>query len=170
MDDNVVHGKGPRVDHEDRDVNVRAVIWFGVALMVVAVVVHFALFYLFGVFRRHEAPRDLPLSMIKNGRPISAPEPRLQYDPPKDLEEMRAEEQKVLDGYGWADPQAQTVHIPITQAIKLAIQKGMYVEQTGTGAVPVVQPVVTGGEGSGTQTQPAPQTPKSAPSQGAVHP
>lgn len=181
MDNKMLHERGHRVDHEDRDVNVRAVLWFGVALIAVAIVVHLSLWFLFKVYRHQAAPKDLPASMVQGGRAASPPEPRLQpcpncggelNDPPKDLDDMRAEEQKALDSYGWVDQQAGVVHIPIEQAMKLAVQKGTYIEQKVAGPATVAAPPVTvpGAAGSGTQTQPPPQTSTGAAAQGAAHP
>lgn len=172
MDNDVQQPRVLRVDHEDRDVNARALLWFGVALIAGAIIVHVALWGLFRVYRHQAAPKDLPVSMVQGGRATAPPEPRLQYDPVKDLEEMRAGEQKILDGYGWIDQRAGIVHIPIEQAIRLSIQRGAFVEQKAAGQVPVAAPAITvpGGSGSGTQTQPPPQTPAGVAHQESAHP
>ncbi len=56
------------------------------------------------------------------GRQIP-PEPRLQADPLGDLRALRAEEDALLHGYGWADRQAGTVRIPIERAIELLAER-----------------------------------------------
>ena len=45
--------------------------------------------------------------------------PLLQADPEAELEAMRHEMSTRLNGYGWVDPSAGVVHIPIAQAIGL---------------------------------------------------
>ena len=53
----------------------------------------------------------------------TVPAPRLQTDPHADLAQLRAREQAQLDGYGWVDRGAGTVHIPIDRAMELFVQR-----------------------------------------------
>lgn len=48
---------------------------------------------------------------------------RLQTAPLTDLQALRAEERKILNGYGWMDQAAGVVHIPIDQAIQLYLAR-----------------------------------------------
>ena len=55
----------PDVHHEESDVNIRAILGFGVGLIAVAVVVHLLIYVLFGYFNSREdvqAPADYPLA------------------------------------------------------------------------------------------------------------
>jgi hypothetical protein len=51
------------------------------------------------------------------------PEPRLQVNEPRDVEELRAWEDKRLKDYGWTDAKKGTVHIPINEAMRLLVEK-----------------------------------------------
>jgi hypothetical protein len=53
------------------------------------------------------------------------PEPRLQVNAPADLRALRAREDAQLNSYGWVDRKAETVRIPIAQAMQLLAQRGL---------------------------------------------
>jgi hypothetical protein len=52
---------------------------------------------------------------------LHLPEPRLQLDPSDDLRRLREREARRLHGYGWVDPNAGAVHIPIERAQQLLL-------------------------------------------------
>ena len=52
-------------------------------------------------------------------------EPPLQLNPIKDLAGMRAEEDKILTSYGWADREAGRVRMPIQRAMALLVERGL---------------------------------------------
>jgi hypothetical protein len=64
-----------------------------------------------------------PASPMADYAPKEPPAPRLQIDPRGDLEALRAREQAQLDGYGWIDRQAGTVHIPVDRAMSLLLER-----------------------------------------------
>ena len=53
------------------------------------------------------------------------PEPRLQTNPRADLRDLRAHEDLVLGTYGWVDKPAGVVRIPIDEAMKITLQRGL---------------------------------------------
>jgi hypothetical protein len=53
------------------------------------------------------------------------PDPRLQSDPPADMQRFRAEEMQWLNSAGWRDRAAKTVHIPIDQAMRAVAAEGI---------------------------------------------
>lgn len=55
----------------------------------------------------------------------SFPAPRLQPDPALDMKAFYAEEMRQLNGAGWQDKAAGTVHIPIAQAMGLVAKEGI---------------------------------------------
>ena len=116
----------PDVSHEESDVNFRAIIGFGAALIAVAVVVHLLIYALFGYFNRREgvqAPSEYPLAAAQGRR--EPPEPRLQTNPRQDLADLRAKEDDLLGSYGWVDKNAGVVRIPIDAAMKLTLERGL---------------------------------------------
>lgn len=114
------------VHHEESDVNVRTIFLFGGLLVVVAAVVHLVVWGLFLFFDQREAgrlPREFPLAAGQELR--LPPEPRLQITPRVDLQEFRAREDEVLNGYSWIDRAAGTVRMPMADAMRLTVQKGL---------------------------------------------
>jgi hypothetical protein len=116
----------PDVSHEQTDVNIGAILTFGVVLMTVAAVVHLLIYVLFGFFNGRENVHKVatyPLAAEQGHR--EPPEPRLQTDPRQDLADMRAKEDDTLTSYGWVDRNAGVVRIPIDQAMKLTLERGL---------------------------------------------
>jgi hypothetical protein len=69
--------------------------------------------------------------MVRPGAPQQPPEPRLQGQPTKDLVEMRREEDEALSTYGWVDPQAGVVRIPIDRAMDRVLERGLPARPAG---------------------------------------
>jgi len=76
----------------------------------------------FHFFVRHQ-PLGPPASPFEDVRTVP-PEPRLQTMAPLDLKDYRADQEKILKGYGWVDSQAGIVRIPVDRAMDLLLQKG----------------------------------------------
>src|SRR5206468_5449842 len=115
----------PDVHHEESDVNVRAIFVFGIGLVAMAAVVHLLIWLLFGYFAAREtaqSPAQFPLAVGLDAVP---PEPRLQSNPREDLRQLRAREDELLNSYGWIDRNAGVVRIPIEQAMKMTLQRGL---------------------------------------------
>jgi hypothetical protein len=70
-----------------------------------------------------QAPRLYPLAAGQDSR--VPPEPRLQTNPREDLADLRAREDARLHSYGWVDKNAGVVRIPIDDAIKLTLERGL---------------------------------------------
>jgi hypothetical protein len=114
----------PEVSHERSDVNIRAIVGFGIALLVTAVVIHIALYWLLEYYRAR-SPQGAPVVSPPTAQEQTTPQPRLQISPRNDLAEMRAAEEKELTSYGWLDEKKQTVRIPIDRAMELLAQRGL---------------------------------------------
>jgi hypothetical protein len=120
----------PTVRHETSDINLRGVLAFAVGLAVTAIVVHFAVWVLFVYFNGREGVKvtpQYPLAVGQGDR--TPPEPRLQTNPRQALRDLRAAEDKTLNGYGWVDRNNGIVHIPIDQAMKLTLERGLPARQ-----------------------------------------
>jgi hypothetical protein len=117
--------KGPehlRRGYEDSDVSMGRLFAFAggvVALVVLGVLGSAAVFHF---FVRHQ-PLGPPASPFEDVRTVP-PEPRLQTTAPLDLKGYRADQEKILEGYGWVDSQAGVVRIPVDRAMDLLLQKG----------------------------------------------
>jgi hypothetical protein len=120
----------PAARHEESDVNVRGVLSFAAGLLVTAVLIQFMVWLLFVYFSGREAARVVPEYPLAAGEQTRVPpEPRLQTNPREDLRALRAREDAVLNSYGWVDRTAGVVRIPIDEAIKLTVQRGLPVRQ-----------------------------------------
>jgi hypothetical protein len=114
------------VHHEQSDVNIRGIFAFAAVLLVSAVVIHVAVWVLFRYFDTRlgrERTPQFPLAIAQENR--LPPEPRLQVNPRQDLADLREKEQQTLDTYGWVDRNAGVVRIPIDEAIKFTLQRGL---------------------------------------------
>jgi hypothetical protein len=112
--------------HEESDVNIRAIFAFAFGLMVVTAAVYVFIYGLFRYFDAREGVKgvvEYPLAAGQEKR--VPPEPRLQTDPRQDLSDLRAKEDEVLGSYGWVDKNAGVVRIPIDQAMKLTLERGL---------------------------------------------
>jgi len=119
-------GSPPEVHHEESDVDIRAILGFGAGLIVAAVLIHLLAYVLLRYFDAREARRVMPqypLAVAQGNR--VPPEPRLQTDPRQDLADLRAREDETLNSYGWVDKNAGIVRIPIDEAIKLTLARGL---------------------------------------------
>lgn len=114
-------GSGP--GYETRDVNVRAAAIFGVTLFTLLVIVVFAMRGLFAYFEHTQplGPETTPFNAARELPPV----PRLQVDPKQDLARVRAEQDHILETYGWADQGTGKVRIPIDRAMELLLQRGL---------------------------------------------
>jgi hypothetical protein len=116
----------PEVHHEESDVNIRGILMFGGALIVAAIVIHLvvgALFKYFDIREARQAAPEYPLAAAEENR--LPPEPRLQTNPRQDLADLRAREEQALAGYSWVDRNAGIVRIPIDEAIKKTLERGL---------------------------------------------
>jgi len=125
---NVPHeaDENPEVHHETSDVNIRAILGFGVGLIVVGIGINFIVWLLFQYFTSRKAqrvPPAYPLAVSQGER--MPPEPRLQTTPREDLRELRASEDELLSSYGWVDRNAGIVRIPINEAMRLTLERGL---------------------------------------------
>ena len=115
-----------RVRYETSDVNVRAILTVGAGLAGITVAVAAVIWLLVLFFTGRSAqtgPREFPLAVTHEQR--LPPEPRLQTNPREDLADLRRAEERVLDSYGWVDKDAGVVRIPIDDAMRLTVERGL---------------------------------------------
>ena len=114
---------GPGVGYETRDANLPAILWLAVSITAMVLVAHLVLWVLLRALEGSAARRDPVISPLAETAPLP-PEPRLQNTPVRDLAEFRAQEEKVLGSYGWADKEKTKVRIPIARAMELLVERG----------------------------------------------
>jgi hypothetical protein len=112
--------------HEESDVNVSAIIRYGIGLLVVAAVVHVFLWWLLGAYERQNQRAQTQVYPLSAGqRDRLPPAPRFQENPQEELQELRAKQRAQLEGYGWVNKEAGVARIPIEDAMKLVIERGL---------------------------------------------
>ena len=114
----------PPVGHELSDLRPGYIALFGIALtavIVAAVVITSLLIH----FKAAEHSRqETPVPRLAQEREAT-PGPRLQVDANKDLRQMRAGEEAVLNSYDWVDKDAGIVRIPIQRAMGILAKQGL---------------------------------------------
>jgi len=107
--------RNPETAYERSDWNVAAIAIVMAMLLVVGIIAVIALRLGFQT-SAFDVDRELKTAM---------PEPALQTDPRQDLARLRAHEEQLLNTYYWADRDKGIVHIPIAEAMKRVIAKGI---------------------------------------------
>jgi hypothetical protein len=105
----------PETAHEPSDWQVSAI---AVVLAMVLGLVAISVLVLRIVFQT--AASDIDRSPI-----VAMPAPALQIDPAQDLARLRAREDQALNTYYWVDRQNGVVHIPIDQAMRQIVSRGL---------------------------------------------
>ena len=100
-------------------------------LFVAAVLTHFGLAGVYQLMidqgvKSEATERRYPLAATEEQR--LPPVPRLQQFPRNELYTFRTEERDRLESYGWENKAAGTVHIPIEEAMKLTVERGLPVQ------------------------------------------
>jgi hypothetical protein len=116
----------PDARHEGTDVSIRPILAFAGLMIVAAVFVLVGVALLFSFFAGRQqtgAPVEFPMAGSEQN-PLP-PEPRLQTDPREDLRKLQDQEDGILRSYGWIDRNAGVVRIPISEAMRLTVERGL---------------------------------------------
>jgi hypothetical protein len=112
--------------YEHTDANVWAVAKFGFWLVVMALIVHFGMGLMYAVLidqATETGQQRYPLAV--SGEARLPPEPRLQQSPEAEILAYRSAQARRLASYGWVDKEAGTLHIPIAEAMRLTVERGL---------------------------------------------
>jgi hypothetical protein len=177
--------RNEEVAHEHRDVHVRAVITSAIILAVVGVVSQVLMVLLFNWFEdqaRANDPQVSPLAAQPTEMPpTTTTSPyfnegvagiKLLTNEPMALDEHRAQSEKRLHEFGWVDEKTGVAHMPIEDAKKLILQRGLPVRAEGGVPADLGTRLPATGEASGGRaiTVPLPDPPAGAPAQPAAKP
>jgi hypothetical protein len=124
-------GAEPAARHETRDANIRSLLIFAAGLAGTLVLLFFLMARVFHYFGATQSLGP-PASPFADARSLP-PQPRLQVDPRRELEQLRGNEDERLHSYGWVDRDAGVVHIPIERAMDMVAEKGLPVRGEGGG-------------------------------------
>lgn len=112
--------------YEHTDANVWQITKFGIWLAITAIVVHIGLGFMYRMLieqAKTTAEQPYPLASTTESR--LPPEPRLQQFPRTEYYQFWMSEQQRLQNYGWVNKDAGIVHIPIADAMRLAVERGV---------------------------------------------
>jgi hypothetical protein len=127
-------------DFERRDINVRDVIWFLVALSVAGVIITFVVSGFYHYLEAHNEAEQTPVSPLITNAPKDTrhlptdykdylkqnfPSPQLEIDERTQLNQIRINEEQTLATYGWVDRKQGAVRIPIERAMELIVERGL---------------------------------------------
>lgn len=125
------------VAHEHTDINIRAIVTFGVSLAVIVIAVAALMYGLFRWLDRSAESRDaqvsplaapaaqMPPTTVQSPVFGTAPQPQLLTNEYAYLARQRQAEEQRLTSYGWVDEQAGVARLPIEQAKKLLLERGV---------------------------------------------
>ena len=157
------HLENPETSYERRDLSTHGVLMFLISLAIAAVLIHIVLWGMYAYldkFQQRRQPSPNPLAAVHSEvnpptpRTVQEfPQPRLQPDPVADLNKFRAQEEEILNSYGWVDKSQNIAHIPIERAMDVLVARGLPVMQASNRAKAAAAP---GGPAS--QAQRSPQT------------
>jgi hypothetical protein len=111
--------------HERTDADTRYLAAFAVGLVVLMFIGMFAMRMMYVEMAEYRETRDPVAAEL----PKDPPEPRLQVLPAADLQGTLAADQEKLTSYGWVEPSAGVVRIPVERAIELVVERGLPVRQ-----------------------------------------
>ncbi len=109
--------------HELHDVRVTSMLAFAAALAALVALACVFLIWLFGWFEARAERHDPVLSPLAESQ--TPPEPRLETRPSRNLEQLRAAEDRLLRRYRWIDQEQGMVRIPVERAMELVAQEGL---------------------------------------------
>lgn len=113
------------VAHEHSDVNIRTLLMFSIGLAAVTGAVMLLMWGLFNVLEGQAARNDPALSPHATPSGQLPPEPRLLTNEPANLQKLREMEAQALGEYGWIDQARGTARLPIGEAKKRLLEKGL---------------------------------------------
>ena len=137
----------PGSSYEHTDASAAVLVRFAFWLILSAIIVHVGLGLMYQLMIRQSAEgvETQQYPMAVNQAPRLPAAPRLQRVPSEELYDFRTKEEEELHSYGWVDKDAGTVHIPIEDAMRLTLERGLLLsrEQDASKAGEPAEPVDT---------------------------
>ena len=108
----------------DRELNIRAILYFGLGLVATIVVFGVLMWVLTVQFRDARIAQDPPPPALPEARQSYPPTgPLLQAFPEHDLRELLARDREAVERYAWVDQEAGIARVPIERAMELLIEQ-----------------------------------------------
>jgi hypothetical protein len=116
----------PGAGYEHTDANVWLIAKFMFWLAISAVLIHLGVWGMFAVLVEQVRDTAEPSFPTAVGQEHRLPaEPRLQRFPANEALDFRQQEAAGAESYRWVDRAAGTVQIPITEAMRLTVERGL---------------------------------------------
>ena len=116
----------PGAGYEHTDAHPWVIAKFGLWLAVSAAIIHVGVVLMFNLFVDQRESASVPQFPLAIDSELRLPaEPRLQRFPANEAFTHRTQEQNALQTYGWVDRNAGTVRIPIEDAMRLTVERGL---------------------------------------------
>jgi hypothetical protein len=114
--------------YEHTDAHTWLIAKFMFWLLVTAILTHIGLGFMYQMMieqgeRQEEGEIRYPLAATEELR--LPPVPRLQPSPANEIFDFRRNETELLNTYGWQNREMGTVHIPISEAMRLTVERGL---------------------------------------------
>ena len=141
--------RADQAQHEESDVNIKAIVGFGIFLVISAVIIHVALYGLYKFFdtmaEKQNAPPNPMVqaekapgsdtmsaeSQMETAKRLNrtfggnALNPMLQVDDVHDMDMMRKSQDTQMAEYQWMNKDIGSVRIPIDRAMDLIVERGL---------------------------------------------
>jgi hypothetical protein len=120
------------VAFESSDVDTRTILAYMFYLALAVAAAFIASVFIFRFTTKMATDSHTPMAPVHRGVGATMPpEPRLQgvpghtNDPQLDLRDKRESDEEANEEYGWTDKQAGTARIPVAEAMKIIVAKGL---------------------------------------------
>ena len=110
--------------YERDDVSGRGIFRFAITLVIGIVIAIFVMWFVLSKWTNRSLEVKMQLSPADVEAPV-APGPGLDAVPEVRLQETRARDAERLTTYGWLDQAGGVVHIPIEEAMRLLVERGL---------------------------------------------
>lgn len=109
--------------YERRDFNPRIIGYYALGLVIVCIATSVVIFLFEKGLDRFFGYQGK--ATWTSSPEMEVPGPRLQANPARELEEMRAQEDVLLHSYGWVDREHGVIRVPIEKAMQLTLERGL---------------------------------------------
>jgi hypothetical protein len=116
---------GAQPGHESTGVEARGLVVGAVVLSAIVAVSELVLWWWMGDFQRDEKQAKALTPARSSVEVDQFPQPRLEKSPPVDLLQVKQEELRRIETYGWVDRKEGIARIPVDRAMDILAQKGL---------------------------------------------
>jgi hypothetical protein len=118
-----------KAGHEIADANIRGILHTGIGLAIGVVLAGLIVYGIFRYLADHPVITAPANPMAETDRQQFPPAPRIEDHPAIEVKDLRSQEDRILDTYGWTDKKAGVVRVPIERAMQLQLERGFPVRK-----------------------------------------